>query len=310
MATPVQSFLGGVGLALSVQTLLAINGNVFGISGFLHRSMRGSQEGAAAVAGLALGGVLVGFIEGTGPHVVSTAWSSLIASGALVGFGTKLSNGCTSGHMICGMSRLSTRSIAATVTFVTAAAATARFLHPSLPPIARTDLSLGAHGAAFLAGSALALLTTLAIAPSSPVRADAAPAPTPARMAVAFFTALSFALSLRLSNLVDPLRVLGFLLLPTHPAFDPSLGFLALGALPLAMLLYRTGRTKVDAQGAVDARLLVGAALFGVGWGVEGICPGPGLVNFGQALAAGSGTTVPLAAWVAAVVVGGALVPS
>jgi len=54
---------------------------------------------------------------------------------------------------------------------------------------------------------------------------------------------------------------------------------------------------------------LAGAALFGVGWGIEGICPGPGLINLGRTLATGADIK-PLATWLTAVVIGGFLVPS
>jgi uncharacterized membrane protein YedE/YeeE len=78
---------------------------------------------------------------------------------------------------------------------------------------------------------------------------------------------------LRLSNLTNARRVLGFLLTPAHSAFDPSLAYLAVGAVPLTSLLYHIGTVHVQLKkGKVDGRLLVGAALFGVGWGIEGIC--------------------------------------
>ena len=75
-----------------------------------------------------------------------------------------------------------------------------------------------------------------------------------------------------MSKLVDPRRVLGFLLLPFNIAFDPSLAFLAVGALPLLASLYYAGKRKIDSSLVIDARLVVGAALFGVGWGMQGIC--------------------------------------
>jgi len=130
-----------------------------------------------------------------------------------------------------------------------------------------------------------------------------------ARQAVAFCTAFAFAVAIRLSNLSDQRRVLAFLLTPAHAAFDPSLVYLAIGAVPLSSLLYRVGKVRVPGRGRVDARLLAGAALFGIGWGMEGICPGPGLVNFGWALEAGSGM-MPIATWLGAVIIGGFLVPS
>jgi uncharacterized protein len=93
-----------------------------------------------------------------------------------------------------------------------------------------------------------------------------------ARQVIAFSSAFAFALALRLSNLSDQRRVLAFLLTPAHNAFDSSLVYLAIGAVPLSSLLYRVGKFRVPNEGAIDPRLLAGAALFGVGWGIEGIC--------------------------------------
>jgi hypothetical protein len=93
-----------------------------------------------------------------------------------------------------------------------------------------------------------------------------------ARQVVAFFSSFAFALALRLSNLSDERRVLAFLLTPAHNTFDSSLVYLAIGAVPLSSLLYRVGKVRVPNEGTIDARLLAGAALFGVGWGIEGIC--------------------------------------
>jgi uncharacterized protein len=127
------------------------------------------------------------------------------------------------------------------------------------------DPSLGAHGGAFLVSGFAALASTLAA--SRVIGAGVR-----ARQAVAFCSAFAFALSLRLSNLSDPRRVLAFLLTPAHTAFDPSLVYLAVSAIPLRSVLYRVGKVRVERKGKVNARLLAGAALFGIGWGIEGIC--------------------------------------
>ncbi len=156
------------------------------------------------------------------------------------------------------------RSIAATATFCATASLTARLLHGTLPPIPG-DPSLGAHGSAFLTSGVAALISTLAA--SRVISAG-----TYARRAVAFCSAFGFAFALRLSNLSDSRRVLAFLLTPAHTAFDSSLVYLAVGAIPITSLLYRIGTVRVPKKGKVDGRLLAGAALFGVGWGIEGIC--------------------------------------
>lgn len=95
-------------------------------------------------------------------------------------------------------------------------------------------------------------------------------------------TGVEFALALRLSNLSEPAPVLSFLLLPFSKAFDPSLAFLAAGALPVSTILYQVyrgpekprlgGSWTIPKAGKIDAKLLVGAAVFGIGWGMAGIC--------------------------------------
>ncbi|KAI0277092.1 hypothetical protein BC826DRAFT_43175 [Russula brevipes] len=298
--TPLQSFLGGVGLALPAQALLSLNRNTFGISGFIYGATRGNLEDVMSVLGLISGGFVVAAIEGSKPPIRDSAPLPLMLSGLLVGLGAKMSNGCTSGHMICGLSHFSMRSVAATATFCVTASLTARLLHGTLAPIPG-DPSLGAHGGALLASGFAALASTLAASHVIGVGSRA-------RHAVAFCSSFAFALALRLSNLSDPRRVLAFLLTPAHTAFDPSLVYLAIGAIPLASVLYRVGTVRVQNKGKVDARLLAGAAMFGVGWGIEGIS-GPGLINFGWALATGADIR-PLATWLVAVIIGGFLVPS
>ena len=82
------------------------------------------SQATAFVIGLALGAALIAPFVRTPEVSVTSSAPLLIAAGLLVGFGTRLGNGCTSGHGVCGIARLSPRSIAATVTFMASAAAT------------------------------------------------------------------------------------------------------------------------------------------------------------------------------------------
>lgn len=118
-----RALAGGALIGASTSLFLALNGRVAGISGItggLVVPVRGDVAWRAMfVAGLLVGGVLVALLapRAFGP---STVPLSLVAlAGVLVGVGTRLGNGCTSGHGVCGISRLSPRSIVATVTFVT-----------------------------------------------------------------------------------------------------------------------------------------------------------------------------------------------
>jgi uncharacterized protein len=88
--TPLQSFLGGIGLALSAQARLSLNSETFGISGFIHGAARGNLEDAVSVLGLISGGFLVAAIEGIKPTVGDSAPLPLALSGLLVGVGAKV----------------------------------------------------------------------------------------------------------------------------------------------------------------------------------------------------------------------------
>lgn len=88
---PLQSFLGGLAIPIPVHALALLNGNVFGISGFIHRAVKGSVEGAAGAVGLVLGGMLVAQLDGQAPPALTYSLSKIALSGFLVGLGTKVS---------------------------------------------------------------------------------------------------------------------------------------------------------------------------------------------------------------------------
>jgi uncharacterized membrane protein YedE/YeeE len=127
-ATAVQAALGGVLIGLSATVLLATHGRVAGISGIVGRLWSANPHGVAwrwwFIGGLLAGGVVVGALN---PGLLaSSGWVStpkLVVAGLLVGIGTQLGNGCTSGHGVCGLARGSKRSLAATLTFMAVAAA-------------------------------------------------------------------------------------------------------------------------------------------------------------------------------------------
>lgn len=87
---PLHAFFGGVGLAIPVYDLLTLNGNVLGISGFIHRGIRGSSEALLSLSGLFLGGVAIGLLPSSPPEILDSSLPSLILSGFLVGVGTKV----------------------------------------------------------------------------------------------------------------------------------------------------------------------------------------------------------------------------
>lgn len=117
------ALLGGVLIGLAVSLMLLFNGRVTGISGILAGIVRprsGDLDWRVSfLAGLVLGGVALLFLRPEAFEQVSSArWGDYVFAGLLVGFGTLLGNGCTSGHGVCGISRMSVRSLTATVTFI------------------------------------------------------------------------------------------------------------------------------------------------------------------------------------------------
>ena len=129
--TPFASLLGGALIGLSAVILMASHGRVAGISGIVSRVLppavdtKRLPQGLTFIVGLLLVAPLWFGIFGQVPVVaISSNMVLLGIAGILVGFGSVLGNGCTSGHGVCGISRLSGRSIIATVTFMATGAAT------------------------------------------------------------------------------------------------------------------------------------------------------------------------------------------
>ncbi|MBT0384527.1 YeeE/YedE family protein [Morganella morganii] len=120
--TPVSAALGGLMIGIAVAVLLLFNGRIAGISG-IFANMFTKQSGwrIAFIAGLAGASWIYMLFAGQPDVVIAADYPLLIAAGLLVGFGTRLGNGCTSGHGICGMARLSKRSFAAVAVFMVSA---------------------------------------------------------------------------------------------------------------------------------------------------------------------------------------------
>lgn len=123
--------IGGGLIGLASLVLMGLLGRIAGISGVVGSVVEGAREGfgwrAAFVAGLILGPLLYAVVRGGDAVPVRLdveSWPILIAGGLLVGFGTRLGSGCTSGHGVCGLARLSPRSVAAVAVFFAMALAT------------------------------------------------------------------------------------------------------------------------------------------------------------------------------------------
>lgn len=122
-ADPVAGLAGGVMIGLAAAIMLLGLGRIAGVSGIAARALGLAGQGMsrpvalAFLAGLPIGAFLVFSTTGIGGGTFPSAAALLIA-GLVVGFGTRLGSGCTSGHGVCGISRMSARSMLATITFI------------------------------------------------------------------------------------------------------------------------------------------------------------------------------------------------
>ena len=127
--TPVSAAIGGALIGLSAVMLMLLTGRIAGISGIFGGLLNFDSEDRGWRIAFIAGLILAPLISGGIGYAMATpqlpaSWTVIIAAGLLVGFGTRLGGGCTSGHGICGVARLSSRSIAATAIFMLTAIAT------------------------------------------------------------------------------------------------------------------------------------------------------------------------------------------
>ncbi|NOG31655.1 YeeE/YedE family protein [Halomonas sp. TBZ9] len=125
------------------------------------------------------------------------------------------------------------------------------------------------------------------------------------KMVMGYVAGLLFGLGLAISGMTDPARVLGFL--DIAGAWDPTLMFVLGGAVVTSFVGYRLvfkqnaplfgERFQLPTKQDLDSKLLGGAALFGIGWGLSGYCPGPAIASIG-------GISLPLAAMLVTMVIG------
>ncbi len=139
--SPVSAAVGGAMIGAAAVLLMALNGRIAGVSGIIAGVLAPLRGGGKAdlswrlafVAGLAAAPLLVGAVQGAAVAIAAPhpLWMMALG-GLLVGYGTRLGSGCTSGHGVCGVARLSKRSLAATATFMTSAIVTVFILHQGL----------------------------------------------------------------------------------------------------------------------------------------------------------------------------------
>lgn len=128
--TPIAATIGGALIGLAAMLLMLLKGRIAGVSGIASRLLPPYEDGEFAgrlafIAGLVAAPVLAWLASGRWPEqTIAAGTPVLVVAGLLVGFGSVWGNGCTSGHGVCGLSRLSVRSLVATLAFMATAVIT------------------------------------------------------------------------------------------------------------------------------------------------------------------------------------------
>ena len=294
---------GGILIGAGTIAKLWLNGNILGFSGIASGLVKPGLVIAECcwrlcfLLGVPAGGLVLRPTQYEAFESLptdGTALTRFACAGLLVGVGTTLGNGCTSGHGISGITRLSKRSFAATATFMVTGAASASVFSTAswLEQIGnRTTNATQTEPvmASTVSGVVFVLLLLLTVLATPNVLSKQT-----ARLVVEASCGMVAGCALGISGMAKPTKVAGFLDFSRGlHHWDPTLPFVMAGALcttlPCYQLWLKGGSPRwgdsfaLPTNTKVDLKLLAGAALFGVGWGVAGICPGPSFVGIAGA---------------------------
>ena len=301
------ALIGGAFIATSSTVNLLLTGRMTGMSSIFYTIINWDKNDGLVYKVMFVSGLIApvyiayvassnaGYINGVEHFYLGygNVWG-LLLGGLLVGIGTKLGNGCTSGHAVCGIPRLSKRSIVATILFVGFGLATATLLgHLEWLRTARVDtysdwgdeyrdhlfrlLSYGLAAIALISG-----FVTFIHAYKSSTEAKEI-----VEWALSFILGVLFGIGLAISGMCNPHKILAFLTLDAN--WDPSLLFVMISAVGLNLLTFQLIYHYLEKplllgkystiKSELDWCVIVGPIVFGVGWGVSGLCPGPGILN-------------------------------
>ena len=296
---PLEAFIGGLFIGAACGVYMLFSRRIAGCSGSLKAVLIALALGPREISkiafagGLVAGGALMKVLQPSSFSAPPAPSLVLAFAGFAVGIGTALANGCTSGHGLCGLSRLSFRSLVAVPIFMVAAiitttitdittATTSGGTIGAILPIGATPT--GVLAAQLAGGLALALAAGLALLPVKSTAREAY---------LGLWSGACFAIGLTIGGMVRPSVVMGAL---GPAAFDGTLWVLFCTALATTFVFFRVaarvGVQEATVWGAasptpVDSALVLGSVFFGVGWGASGLCPGPLLVDVGASGAPG-----------------------
>lgn len=353
--TPISGLLGGGLIGISAGTLLLLNGDILGASGIVSSATVSPWKAITDPSQnwklVFLSSFLLTSTIYFGPTFEAPAAATLssgrsistlgnILAGVLVGFGTKLGNGCTSGHGICGLPRMSIRSLAAVMTFMATGVTTTILTSPTGPlanytEFLQTNTSTSTDDRLVFGGSLVTfsvvgatLLSTFFMTRRKEGNGNASVKTSYiAKIGPAALSGIMFAAGLYNSGMIYASKVFGFMDVSAISSgnWDPTLALVMGGGLVTSWIAYQFvnlngnacdvkvsrrapldsplalpegSKFSVPTNTSIDFNLLAGAALFGTGWGVAGICPGPGM------LLAGVGVPLVLVYWWPSFIVG------
>lgn len=332
MFTPLESSLGALLIQAATSSYMHLEGKSIGFSSILYNSVfNPSVHSASILLGLFISSGFVNkflpsFSPAVVPATISTFPTSYLVAGLLVGAGTSAGCGCTSGHMLIGLSRLRWRSFVATCTFFLTAVITTVLMgsfrvDPRGVPSYEYDHSFTGFKENMMLLLALVVLGQLwsyivlpRIGLWLKLKNDKVPT-TRTSLAdnfVRWITGISsgflFGTGLCVAGMTDTSKIIGFLSFWRPASFDPSLAMIPLFCIAPNILLWKKWLPQTKAEAIFTAakdgdptvtvkkplfeseydlnfseetslRFLLGNAVFGVGWALAGVCPGPGIVT-------------------------------
>ncbi|GME70721.1 unnamed protein product [Ambrosiozyma monospora] len=323
MFTPVESLVGALLIQFSVTSYMLLQGQVIGFSNLIYNmAFAPSIHSTSIVLGIYLSTqfiarymmqmlpvfALIKAQDSANPWLTSGTMENYVLSGGLVGFGTCLGCGCTSGHFIAGLSRLRWRSFMAVGCFVLSGVAVVSVLNNGIT-CAGGNLPCYAYDPGFhvVKYNKDVLLPLLGVAfvhsylwlpvVSKLVKRVGNPWLTKAQQ---FYVGVSsgflFGCGLMVSGMTDYYKVLGFLSMLRLEKFDPSLMIIAVFVIIPNYFIWKKfiPQSKLECSvkkpvlaesyqlnfsDRTPLKFIIGNLIFGLGWGLAGICPGPGLIG-------------------------------
>lgn len=318
--TPVTGSMGGSLIGMSSAILLLFNGDILGASGIMSSILTHPKQALSDPKQLWKLALMTTFLitsallpqfaadaKSASDHVPTPSAMAYALAGLLVGFGTRLGNGCTSGHGICGLGRLSPRSLAAVLTFMATGAATAVLTSPSAPWASATTF-LRASSSDFNTtmpevGYAITAVFVAALVYAMPkVKSSSEGDEHWNKVLGASLAGVVFAAGLAISGMILPSKLHTFLNVKgfADGSWDPTLMTVMGCGIPVSFLAYQlvpdfgvglvrkdsvmsqpiiTSNFSVPTNRKLDSKLLLGEAIFGMGWGLGLLCPGPALYH-------------------------------